>query len=239
MINILLGGAMHKLPGRNFARFILALFTLYAIIIRNSYQGALFNFMRMDEHPQEVESLNDMLINNFEFYGFDTLNAFMNQVDFNVNRINSLNIQEFQKFRHKFKENTKLALLTSEDHVAYWNKIGFPNDFFTVCQEKITAINLGIYFRKDSCLISAFSNTIFEMTDTGLMDVYRVQTIDKIYLKRKYVKREPDQLRMRHIRGGNFLIQIGLVFSVAVFLGEVAYERLWKRIAKELIRRKT
>lgn len=39
IINIFVGGSLHKLPGRNFARFLLAFFMIYCLVIRSSYQG--------------------------------------------------------------------------------------------------------------------------------------------------------------------------------------------------------
>jgi hypothetical protein len=39
MVNVLLGGSMVNLPNRNFARFLLAIFTLYALVLRHGYQG--------------------------------------------------------------------------------------------------------------------------------------------------------------------------------------------------------
>lgn len=39
LINIFFGGSLTKLPNRNFARFLLAMFMIYCLIIRSSYTG--------------------------------------------------------------------------------------------------------------------------------------------------------------------------------------------------------
>lgn len=39
LINIFFGGSLNKTPVRNFARTLLALFMVYCLIIRSSYQG--------------------------------------------------------------------------------------------------------------------------------------------------------------------------------------------------------
>lgn len=41
IINIFFGGSLHKLPVRNFARTLLALFMIYCLVIRSSYLGNL------------------------------------------------------------------------------------------------------------------------------------------------------------------------------------------------------
>lgn len=43
IINIFFGGSLHKLPVRNFARTLLALFMIYCLVIRSSYLGNLMS----------------------------------------------------------------------------------------------------------------------------------------------------------------------------------------------------
>jgi hypothetical protein len=43
--NILLGGSIRILPGRNFARYILMQFILFSLIVRTGYQGVQFDLM--------------------------------------------------------------------------------------------------------------------------------------------------------------------------------------------------
>ena len=43
VVNIFFGGSLSKLPNRNFARFILAQFMVYCLIIRSSYQGEIYD----------------------------------------------------------------------------------------------------------------------------------------------------------------------------------------------------
>jgi hypothetical protein len=42
---ILFGGGLVVLPSRNFARFILMQYTLFALIMRTGYQGVQFELM--------------------------------------------------------------------------------------------------------------------------------------------------------------------------------------------------
>lgn len=45
VVNIFFGGSLPKLPTRNFARFLLAQFMIYCLIIRSSYQGEFHRFI--------------------------------------------------------------------------------------------------------------------------------------------------------------------------------------------------
>lgn len=221
---------MPRLPGRNFARFLLALFILYAILIRNAYQGALFHFMRMEDQPQEVKDMKDMMDKKFSLYTLDAISVYLRPFEFIYNQTIPLAVHQFEDFWQNLSSGHNIAILTSEDHVAYWNKLGYPNSYVSFLPEKQTTVNLVMYFQKTSCLIDAINKKIFEMNDNGLMEIFRIQTIDKSYLKRKIVIREPQRLRLRQIEGGNLMLQLGLFLGGIVFVGEVIWGRILQRV---------
>lgn len=68
LLNIFFGGSLSILPKRNFARFLLTCFTLYSLIIRSSYQGALYQFLQQDSRSNEVASTDEMISKDFAFY---------------------------------------------------------------------------------------------------------------------------------------------------------------------------
>lgn len=56
---------MIALPGRNFARYLLANFILFCLVIRTAYQGMQFEFLQKDMRPNDVETIEEMIENNF------------------------------------------------------------------------------------------------------------------------------------------------------------------------------
>ena len=66
--NIFFGGSLHTLPSRNFARTLIGMFMIYSLVIRSSYQGALFNFMKGDFREEPVNDLKTMIDQDFTFY---------------------------------------------------------------------------------------------------------------------------------------------------------------------------
>lgn len=54
VFNVFFGGSLINIPKRNFARTILCIFILYCLIIRSTYQGALFKFLQSDNRKPEV-----------------------------------------------------------------------------------------------------------------------------------------------------------------------------------------
>lgn len=65
--NIIFGGGIIALPGRNFARYLLAIFILFCLVLRTAYQGKQFEFLQKDMRPADIETIEDMIENNFTF----------------------------------------------------------------------------------------------------------------------------------------------------------------------------
>lgn len=67
-INITLGGVVTQAPVRNFARTIFLIWLLGSLILRSSYQGALFSFIQSQKSAVEIESLDKLAEFNFTIY---------------------------------------------------------------------------------------------------------------------------------------------------------------------------
>jgi hypothetical protein len=66
--NVSLGGGMISLPGRNFARFILMNYILFALIVRTGYQGVQFDMMLKEIRPKDIETIDELIANNYTIY---------------------------------------------------------------------------------------------------------------------------------------------------------------------------
>lgn len=66
------GGAQKVLPKRNFARFLLALYLLYTLVIRTLYQGSYYQFLRSSRLHNRVGSVEEMVQEDFEYYVYST-----------------------------------------------------------------------------------------------------------------------------------------------------------------------
>lgn len=63
-----IGGSQIVLPRRNFARFLLMIFLMYSLIIRTLYQGSYFELLKSNKRHKEVQSIDEMIENDFKFY---------------------------------------------------------------------------------------------------------------------------------------------------------------------------
>lgn len=65
------GGTQHILPRRNFARFLLMMFLLLSLVIRTIYNGSYYQFLKSNKHHKRVETVTEMVENDFTFYVYN------------------------------------------------------------------------------------------------------------------------------------------------------------------------
>lgn len=67
------GLSQNKLPGNNFARFLLMKFLLFCLVFRCLYQGKLFNMLQIEIREKEVETIDEILDRKMVFYTYESM----------------------------------------------------------------------------------------------------------------------------------------------------------------------
>lgn len=73
MINTFFGGSLHRLPSRNFARYILMNFMLFCLVIRSLYQAKLFIMLQTDLKEKTLNTIDEIIENQMSFYAYESL----------------------------------------------------------------------------------------------------------------------------------------------------------------------
>jgi Ligated ion channel L-glutamate- and glycine-binding site len=81
-----IGGAQKKLPGRNFARFMLMMFLMYSLVIRTLYQASFYKLLKSNIKHPEVQSIDEMIKKDFKFYVYYGIEDLVNATDAMKNR---------------------------------------------------------------------------------------------------------------------------------------------------------
>jgi hypothetical protein len=68
VVSIFLTGAQHRVPGRNFARFILIVFVLWALTIRTCHQSELYKNLQGDMRKPRIQSIDELNEKNFTLH---------------------------------------------------------------------------------------------------------------------------------------------------------------------------
>lgn len=126
----------------------------------------------------------------------------------------------------------KGALLSSEEHVAFSNKAGFPDKFFHHTEEVFFVFNLVIFMHRLSCLTEEINRYILNFGSNGLLNKWMEEFVDNSYLKEKIVIL-PKRLEFNQLLGSFEVLGIGLTLSAITFVLEV-FSNCFLRLKKAI-----
>lgn len=229
IVNVVLGGPMHKLPVRNFARTVLIMFMIYCMIMQNSYKGGLVKFMQMKIREPEIKSTDEIIAKNFTFYMLKSSKAVLMELPKILELAAFTSVADYaNKLDQAQDPEFKGAILSSKDHLAYRNIKAFPNKFYRHAPETIFNNNIVVYMRKHSCLTFQINQVMIYLVNGGLIEKWASLYIDKNFLKHRSTPKAIS-LTMQQLYGAFQLLLLGLCISFAFFLIEnlLPYYKLW------------
>lgn len=72
MLNICFGGAISRLPTRNFARSLLLIWLVMSLVLQVAYQSKLFHFLRTEQRRTPLFTLDAVYQSNYDLYILET-----------------------------------------------------------------------------------------------------------------------------------------------------------------------
>lgn len=229
IFSILFGISMKKISKRNFARTLLMLFTIFCFIIRNSYQGSLFGFLKTNFNGNEISSIDAAVEKDFTFYMVASAQEHTIRVPEVFKRRFILKSSEIAGIRMKtLNPEFQGVLLSSLEQILYTNKLNQKKFILKVCPEHLSTFNYGIYFRKHSFLTHAFDLQILQFLGNGMISHWASKYVDEKYLKPKMEKKDPQALQLDQIAGVFQVLVGGFFLALAIFVLEILYFRFVK-----------
>lgn len=230
ILNVFVGGSLHLLPKRNFARFLLMTFLLFSIVKRTLYQGALFQFLQADDRNKEVQSIDELMAKKFEVYMMPSSIEHTQNMKFRDKRVVVNSTILAIKQQQTMNPLSLGAVSSSLEQVLYFNKKNYKNMTLTVCKEYLFTFQYGIYFRKNSYLEEVFNEKISMLKSSGLIDFWASDYINIKYLNIKLRDGSPKKLNIERLWGGFEVLFIGLTIGSIILVIEAV--SVWLRMRK-------
>lgn len=104
----------------------------------------------------------------------------------------------------------------------YWNQNHYLQDQKRICKEVFMFRPEVIYMKKDFFLLEEINNKLNFLVNSGLIDFWSYQYIDKNKLRTKEVI-GPKVLKLNHFQGSFGVLILGIIISIYAFLGETLY----------------
>lgn len=217
-INVLLGGSLPHLPTGTFSRTLLSMFMLYCLVIRNTYTGALFTFIRSDViRKPTVESIVEMIESDFVFFMIPAAQESTESITQLYSRRSVIDPSDVPKYYEKMNDpKMRAGLVSSLDRIVYFNMVNHDNFTLNVCREHLLSMKYVVYFQKHSHLTNIFDHKLEELQTNGFLS-----HLDSQYIKYKYLKpakslRRPKALELHQVAGSFWILLFGLLTALAV-----------------------
>ena len=115
----------------------------------------------------------------------------------------------------------KGAMARSLDSVIDANKISYGKHFIEVCKEHLYTLQTGIYFQQNSYLVATVNVVIADIVQNGLISYWENDLMNEKYLSRPPITKDPKKLEFHQLSGGFFILIMGLILSLIIFLMEL------------------
>lgn len=236
-----------RLPGRNFARFILMNYMLYCIVIRTSYFGAYYNFMMNVKFHKEIETIEQLIQSENDIHTYEVYSDMMAGYPELVKKVTHYfkNADEMaQSFYQAGTGTNNIAILASRNEVNYENYKNFFNKelkekkpYYHICKEGLVTAHTVFYTSKSFFLNQKMDPIIDTVKNAGLIDHWSDETYNPKLdiLKALKTVSEPKPLTMSQIKGPFQLYIFYCAVSCIFFVLEILFKKLYDTIHQRLI----
>jgi hypothetical protein len=230
---LLLGGSQKKLPKSNFPRFLLAKFLIFTLVIRSLYQGAIFKLLKQDIRTIELNSIDDLIENEFTFYIYESLAVRLRGSKF-MKKHEVITLREIEKYEEKTLDSSFKGVVFGYLLIVLYKNIQSRKNYtLNICKEVMLTNQIVFYFTKNFYLVDEFNRVIDNVKAAGLVDHVLSKYIDEKMINAASEKQGPSPLDLVHLSGIFKLLAGGLITALLSFLMEIFIFKLREKIRKK------
>lgn len=242
----LIGNTQPRLPGRNFARFILMNYLMFFIVIRTSYIGAYHNVVINMQHHKEIETIQELLDSDIEIRTYKAFVDYMGSNPEIVNKISYFfkNHADVKESLEKVATGKDIAICVSKDEVVYANYKNFIDKkvaenqkrYFHICKESFMTTHVVMYSSRSFFLMNKLDPIIDDVKSAGLALHWERETYDQKLDILKVLKsmERPKPTSLTQLRGPLILFLLCCAFCCLVFALEIISKHFAAKLKKDL-----
>lgn len=164
-----------QMPRRNFARYIMALFLIYFMIVHSAYTGSLHGFVRRDVKAQTPQTIDEMIKQNYTFYVFEE-----EDIDFlsfwkkwkklheRIRFFSESYYYEFLKAKLESHSSEKIAMPDSLEQLLFINN-KYKKNLYNFCPQSIITYPRSIATQFSSPFANRISEALLRISENGFI----------------------------------------------------------------------
>lgn len=220
------GLSQPRLPKRNFARFLLMNFLIFALIIRSAYQGSLFTYLQRSDYRRDPLNLAEIVARGYKVYMIAAFEDIADQTSLvrdlkvvieekdNTDYIMKTLDREFEgavlTSLLQCKESTKISAKLYGKPLRVAKVRNLMNFKLLHClsdsQQYLTMMPITLYFPKGSFLVEPVNERLLQFSSSGLSSFFarRMDQFLRVQVDDKSIGRRPIQFRYLKVRKETF-----------------------------------
>lgn len=218
LVSIVLGMPLTRLPGRNFARFLLMSFLMFCLVMRSLHQGAAFKFLQSNMNRKSVESLDDIIEEKYSIFMFSDTAIFFTDERVDKSKIITITVSQLPQIFENLKDPSFKGVFAFPIAVTkYYNNVNMYNFVFKICKQRLAHVPVVFYLQKGSIFTEIFNEKLIKMMSAGLIEYWH-----KFHLNENIKPNDltPKPLTIYHLSGIFQVFFLGSAISIIVFIIE-------------------
>ncbi|XP_037921286.1 uncharacterized protein LOC119658094 [Hermetia illucens] len=164
-----LGGQVNHPPNRTFARFILLKWLILTLVLRGTYQGILYDFIRSNTEKKLPSTFAELADAGYTIHTDPPTEdiAFANK---DLKRIYTVSVESQHAYLLRLQKGLpKAGILLPRDYVAYFNSVHYKGGPLHILKERVLVQPNCIYFQKHSFLAKPMNDIVLMFSTGGLL----------------------------------------------------------------------
>ncbi|KAJ6644639.1 Glutamate receptor ionotropic, delta-1 [Pseudolycoriella hygida] len=202
------------------ARMLLMTWILVCLVLRGSYQGALYDFLQRQALSSPYGTISKINKSDCNLIIMSTATQSLDKFHFPRSRHLVYNYSQQTVFRQVYDDELSGAVYCNDLQLKYFNLLNSPSRVLQMTKDRLFLMSVVIYFNNVSILQPIFDEEIKAFTDAGLIGYWTREFIDERIHSKNYDQRVPKELKLQHLTA-IFKICAGLLLCcLFVFLLE-------------------
>ncbi|KAG5668377.1 hypothetical protein PVAND_016317 [Polypedilum vanderplanki] len=210
-------------PENNFGRLLLINFLLFCLVIRNAYQGVMFEMMTKEMRRPEAQTFEDLWENNFDvYYDVEMYNHTITGIDgWEKFNLKNMSLYDMPAFYEKNHNNPKLkAAILAHDT---WKRFMIieSKTFWPTLKQEVNTLMAGFAFYPNNYFMYLIDRVILRLTDAGILQHffgYHEEILNKFVYPEEP---GPKILSLYDLSHGFIVWLVTCGVAVIVFFGEI------------------
>ncbi|KAG4073596.1 hypothetical protein HA402_000820 [Bradysia odoriphaga] len=182
-----------------FARTLLVIWSTGCLVLRGSYQGALYDFMQREDLSSPLDTISKINNSDCDLIVMSTATSSLDEFYFDRSRHLTYNYSQQRIFQQVYDRELTGAVYCNDLQMKYFNLLNVPLRRLQMTKDRLFLMPVVIYFNHVSTLQPIFDQELLLLTDSGLIQYWAQEFTDGRLDSKNHRQRIPKKLNIQNV----------------------------------------